>query len=68
MHAHAHHTCSIGDKRPDDEDILFTCSSQGDGLSPSCDMGPLMDSMLAGSCVKNTITGVLDEWVLGVSN
>lgn len=56
------------DGAPDAEDIFFYCASLGDGQSPSCQLDPLMDSTLAGSCVKNTIGSVLDAWVIGVSD
>jgi hypothetical protein len=56
------------DGAPDAEDILFECTSRGDGERPDCATGPLLDSTLAGSCVKNTIGQVLDAWIIGVSD
>ncbi len=56
------------DGAPDAEDIFFFCTSLGDGQSPSCELNPLTDSMLAGSCVKNTIGSVLDAWQIGTSD
>ena len=62
-------SCKVDkDGASDTEDILFDCTSNGDGNSPSCDLAPLLDSTLAGTCVKNTIKQVVDSWVLGVSD
>ena len=61
--------CTVDrDGAPDADDILFGCVSLGDGQSPSCELDPLIDSIIAGSCVKNTIRGVLDAWQIGVSD
>ena len=56
------------DGAPDAEDVLFNCLSGGEGQRPTCELGPLLDSLVAGSCVKNTISSVLDAWQIGVSD
>jgi hypothetical protein len=62
-------TCVVdADGAPDSEDITFSCRNAGEGQSPSCDLDPLLNSAVATSCVKNTISQVLQLWQIGVSD
>jgi len=58
--------CKIDrDGAPDEEDIEFTCTSNGDGENPACDLPPITADLT--TCVAEKVTTVLESWIVGVS-
>jgi hypothetical protein len=59
--------CKIDrDGAPDEDDINFTCTSNGDGINPTCNTDIVLPDLPA--CVAQKVTTVLGSWVVGFSN
>lgn len=59
--------CKIDrDGAPDKDDVHMKCKSNGVGASPTCPIDSIRADLP--TCVAETITKVVDSWVIGSSN
>ena len=59
--------CKIDrDGAPDKDDVIFTCTSNGENSSPTCPLDSIKTDLT--TCVSGKITSVLDSWLIGTSN